>query len=543
MRRTIEEGRLSLAALRHLPPELRPAIDPGALSIGVVHLGVGAFHRAHQVSYLDETAEMTGDARFGVCAFSERRPDAARLLAEQDGLYSLRTASPAGSRLAVQVSLREALFAGDGGAVERIADPDVHLVTITVTEKGYRYEPATGRLRRDDPDVIADAAGGRVDHPVAAGRSPAGAAGRAPGAPGRTARASGRPASPRSSGRSLPEPPRTVLGQLARGLEARRRAEGGPLTVLSCDNLPANGRLLAGLVHELVELRGFDPGLAEWIAEHVSFPCSMVDRIVPAATPHDRELAASILGTLDEAAVVAEPFRQWVIEDDFRGPRPRLELAGVELVPDVAPYETMKLRVLNGPHSALAYLGALSGLELIAESVERFAGFVRTLVDNEVAPTLSLPPGVELDAYRDRVLERFANPVLAHRCLQVASDGSQKLPQRILGTVRDLLRAHGLSHGPEPRRCMLVVAAYLRAVCHGRDESGRPIEVSDPLAPELRRMAAGGPSPERLARRALSIGQLFGEDLASDGRVFRLLAAALADLEIGSLADVISDYS
>ncbi len=513
--------RLSLRTLRDVPSHLRPVLDPRSLTVGVAHLGLGAFHRAHQLAYLEEAARLGDEPGWAVAGFSERSPKAASVLAEQDGLYSLRLASPAGETLRVLASLRDAAFAGDGGVVARIADPAVHLVTLTVTEKGYRHDPATGRLRRDDPDVLADAAA------LADGAGAAAGEALAPG-----------------GGAYVP---RTVPGQLAHGLAARRYAGAGPLTVLSCDNLPANGLLLAGLVGELIELAGGDAGaggLGRFVGEQVGFPCSMVDRIVPAATPEVRAAAAGELGVRDEAAVVAEPFGQWVIEDRFAGPRPvALEAAGVQLVGDVAPYETLKLRVLNGSHSALAYLGALSGRELIAQAVAlpELGAFVRSMVDEEVAPSLEVPPGVELAAYRDQVLERFANPVLAHRCLQVASDGSQKLPQRVLQTVRSDLAAGG-----EPRRAVLVVAGWVWAICHGRDESGRPLEVSDPLAPELRRLAGGVDAeadPRRLAERALSLRQVFGDDLAGDGRMRALLAEALTDLACGPVVAVAAAYA
>lgn len=513
---------LSLLGLGRLPDAVRPALDPRQLSVGVVHLGLGAFHRAHQVAFLEDAAERNGETRWAISAFSERSPDAANTLAAQDGLYSLRLASPAGSSLRVLASLRETGFAGDGGIVERLADPDVALVTLTVTEKGYRHDPASGRLRRDDPGVLEDAAaltGALRDSQAGDG-------------------------SRGSSRATADRPPRTVLGQLVLGLEARRRAGGGGITVASCDNLPANGRLLAGLVDELIELAGSPPGeraLRDYLAASVTFPCSMVDRIVPAATADDRQRASETLGVLDAAAVVAEPYRQWVLEDAFAGPRPAaLQESGVELVGDVAPYETLKLRVLNASHSALAYLGALAGHSLIAEAVADppLSSFVRTMVDTEVATSIEPPPGVPLPAYRDLVLERFANPLLAHRCLQVASDGSQKLPQRILATVRLRLAA-----GAEPRCGMLVVAAWIRAVVEGRDETGSPLALSDPLADELRRRAGSEPTPGQLAERALTLRQVFADDLAGDGRVRRLLAGALADLAGGAVAAVAADYA
>ncbi len=478
-----------------LPPAIRPAVDPASLTVGIVHLGAGAFHRAHQVVYSETASALAGQTRWGICAVSERSPAATDLLRAQEGLYSLRLATAERSTIQVLGSIRAALHAqGQPDAVVgQIADPAVSVVTVTVTEKGYRHDPATRRLAAGDPDVVADRAG---------------------------------------------RPPRTVVGQVARGLEARRRRDAGPLAVCSLDNLTGNGTLLRDLVGELVGGGGFDEGLAGWIAESVTFPCSMVDRIVPATTADDLEVAAGLLGLEDKAAVVAEPFTQWVLEDDFRSPRPPWERAGAELVTAVAPYETLKLRVLNGSHSALAYLGALGGMTTIAEAATHpgLEAFVRRLVDEEVTPTLELPAAVELGSYRDAVLERFANPVLRHRCTQVASDGSQKLGPRLLGTVRDLLGAGG-----SPRRALLVVAAWARVLARGRDDLGRPLEVPDPLADRVRRCLGDIDAPgsgRGAAERLLGLGEVFPADLAGDDRVRSLLADAFSALEGASALEV-----
>ena len=232
-------------------------------------------------------------------------------------------------------------------------------------------------------------------------------------------------------------PPRTVVGQLVGGLEARRRRGSPSLTVLCCDNLPHNGDTLGQLVSDFCELRRSSQAgrLPSWVSENVSFPNTMVDRIVPATTDDDRREAALLLGLDDRGVVVTEPFSQWVIEDRFAGPRPAWEKAGAMLAVDVAPYEEMKLRLLNGSHSALAYLGALAGFDLIADAVRRpdFARFTRAFMDLEVTPTLTVPPGFDLAAYKDALMGRFADPALRHRTVQIAMDGSQKLPYRLLG--------------------------------------------------------------------------------------------------------------
>jgi fructuronate reductase len=257
-------------------------------------------------------------------------------------------------------------------------------------------------------------------------------------------------------------------------LQARCRSGAGPITVLCCDNLPHNGRTLRGVARRFAEM--VDADLAAWIDDNATFPSTMVDRIVPATTEDDRRRVAARLGLHDAAPVVAEPFRHWVIEDRFTGPRPAWEEVGAELVADVAPFEEMKLRLLNGSHSALAYLGGLAGLEHVADAVREpdFRTYLRQMMRQEVAPTLAV--ATELAAYQASLLERFANPAIRHRTAQIAIDGSQKLPQRLLGPIRDQLRA-----GRPIRHLSLAVAAWMSYVS-GRDEHGRLIAIDDPLA-------------------------------------------------------------
>jgi len=422
-------------------------------------------------------------APFGICGVSLRSPAARDRLAPQDGLYSVATRSAAGERLRVIGCLRELLVGPEDPAavVRRIADPAVSLVTLTVTEKGYCQDPASGALLAQHPDVRHDLA--------------------------------------------HPEAPRSVPGVLVAGLAQRRAAGVAPPTVLSCDNLPANGATLQGVVLAFAALR--DEGLARWIEREVAFPCTMVDRIVPATTAADVAGVARRLGVEDAAPVVAEPFGQWVIEDRFCGPRPAWERAGAELVASAAPYEEMKLRLLNGSHSALAYLGSLAGCEHIADVMNEpdFVAFVRRMMAEEVAPTLAVP--TDLAAYQARLLERFANPAIRHRTAQIAIDGSQKLPQRLLGTVRDRLRAGG-----SIRYLTLAVAAWMRYAA-GRDEAGRAIPVADPLAERFAGIStrAGG-DPAALAAGFLKLGEVFGDDLPADARFTRAVTDWLRSLTL-----------
>ncbi len=278
--------------------------------------------------YTQDALAAGADRTWAICGATERSPAVAQSLLPQDCLYSVLARDQESTAVRVVGAIREAIFAGEQSEelLERMSAATTHIVTLTVTEKGYRFDPATRRLRRDDPELEADAAG---------------------------------------------RPPRTVIGQLVNGFERRRRRGSPPLTVLCCDNFPHNGATVAQLVADFCGL--LNPSGAErlrsWVVENVAFPNTMVDRIVPATTREDRHLALQLLGLEDQAVVVTEPFSQWVIEDSFAGPRPAWERAGATLVADVAPYEEMKLRLLNGSHSALAYLGALAGFEFIAETV------------------------------------------------------------------------------------------------------------------------------------------------------------------------------
>lgn len=472
--------RLSLADLQRVPPAFGPALDPRQRRVRLVHLGIGAFHRAHQAFYTEECGD------WGSCGVTQRSPRVAGQLAPQDCLYTLLVRDGADARPQVIGAVREVLHVGaDPAAVAaRIADPDVSVVTLTVSEKGYRHDPATGRLRLSDPEIEADLAG---------------------------------------------RPARTVVGQLTAGLAARLAAGAAPATVVCCDNLPSNGPTVRGLVLAYAAAyasRHPDAArLPGWIGERVAFPATMVDRIVPAATDGDRADVAALLGVRDEAAVVAEPFTQWVIEDSFAGPRPAWEKAGAQLVSDVAPYEKVKLRLLNGAHSALAYLGGLAGHEFIAEALgdDVLASCAQLLMVADAGPTVAAPAGMEPDGYAAEVLRRFRNAALRHRCAQVAMDGSQKLPQRLLGTVADRIAA-----GATPAWAALAVAAWMRHVWAERTDDGAPFGMNDPLAGLFRsRLADAGVSGDDAGQAGgvvaalLGIREVFG-DLA-ESAVFREL--------------------
>jgi len=470
-------------SLRSLPVEYAPGVDPRELSVGIVHLGLGAFHRAHQAVFSEQAAAITGDTRWGISGVSQRSAAVREQLAPQDGLYSVLTRGLDAPSIQVIGSIREVLTAPEDPAavVARVADPGVAVVTLTVTEKGYRAV-AGGGLDLTDPEIQADLAG---------------------------------------------RPPRTVVGQLAAGLLRRAETGAGPLTILSCDNLVANGPFLRRLMQDYAEAAG-----GEWThLEEVRFPASMVDRIVPATTEADREEAARLLGVRDEALVVAEPFIQWVIEDEFAGARPAWEQAGAVLTDDVAPWEHAKLRMLNATHSMLAYLGGLRGYETIAEAVRdaELAELAGDLMAYDVIPTLTPPEGLDLTAYGASVLERFANPALRHRTAQVAMDGSVKLPVRLLGTVRDRLEA-----GAGPRFASLAVAAWMVYVAAGKDADGRELALDDPQAARLKEaVASAGPGAAGLVDAMLSVETVFDGELAADKTFRSLLVEGVTSLQRG----------
>ncbi len=466
------ERRLALGALAGVPATVaKPAYDAASVKVGIVHLGLGAFHRAHQAVYTDDV--MARDARWGICGVSLKTPRAVEPLAAQDGLYTLLTRTGDGVAARVVGSMRETIFAGASRAalVARFADPAIAIVTSTVTEKGYCHDPATGALNEAHPDIVHD-----LSHPDA---------------------------------------PESAIGILVAGLAARRAAGAGPLTFVCCDNLPHNGRMVEGLVRAFAQRR--DASLARWIDEHVAFPSTMVDRIVPATTDADLADAARLLGVRDAAPVTAEPFTQWVIEDRFSAARPRWEDAGAQLVADVAPFELMKLRLLNGSHSTLAYLGYLLGHEFVwqASRDPLVATLIERQMKEEIVPTLARPPGTDLLAYCGELLDRFRNAALPHRTRQIAMDGSQKLPQRLLGTVRDRLAAGApLVHLP------LAVAGWIR-YASGTDERGAPIEVQDPLAATFKAIVSqAGGDAGRIADGFLDLASVFGSDLVAH-RPFR----------------------
>lgn len=468
-------NRLGQAALAHLTESALlslPARHTAASTVGVVHLGIGAFHRAHQAVYTEDAVLATGDTGWGICGVTQRSASVRNQLAPQGGLYGvLQKDADVPAALRITGIVREVLDGPTqaGDVLDRLADPAVAVVTLTVSEKGYRRGP-DGRLDLADATVRADVGGA----------APAGA-----------------------------------VGRLVRGLQRRRERDAGPVTVLCCDNLNHNGAVVAGLVADFcraLPTREGEP-LADWIGAHVAFPSSMVDRIVPATTAEDRAQARAISGLDDEGLVTAEPFGQWVIEDRFAARRPAWELAGAQLTDDVTPFELMKLRILNGSHSTLAYLGALAGHRTIADAVadDGLRDVAIALIRDDMIPTLAQPDGVDLVEYGDRVLARYANPGLRHTTVQIAMDGTQKLPQRLVAPAVAAIEA-----GRRPHAVTLGLAAWMAYVALGRDRDGRPLPLDDPMADVLGAVR-GTTDAATVADRLLAVEPVFGPLLPDVG--------------------------
>lgn len=453
-------------------PRLQRSATPKPKA-GIVHLGLGAFYRAHGALYIQEAmakSATTGND-WGIIGVSLQSTTMRDKLAPQDFVYTARELGPDGETLTQVEVVTDVLVAREDpeAVLAAMASPDIRIVTLTVTEKGYCYDPATGKLDHGNPDIQADLKN------------------------------------------SLPV---SAPGYLVRALQRRKENGLPPFTVLTCDNLPDNGRVVEGIVKELA--RAIDPELADWINANGKFPATMVDRIVPATKPEDVNALAEKTGALDEAPVLHEPFRQWVVEDDFvtaygDNARPDLGAVGVELVENVTAYEHMKLRMLNGTHSSLAYLGYLAGHETISDTVAdpAFANFVHHLWAKEIIPSFQAPKGVDIHAYANALFDRYANPAIRHRTWQIAMDGSQKLPQRILGTVAD-----DLAKGVATPGLATAIAAWMIYV-GGTDMKGKPIDVKDPMADELRTIARSQPTASDTVKALLGVEKIFSADLAT----------------------------
>jgi fructuronate reductase len=477
--------RLSERTLARLPAAVgRPAYDRAALQTGIVHLGIGAFHRAHQAVYTEEAlaaGSPAGEALdWGILGVSLRSTATAEALAPQDGLYTLAVRDTEGERLRVIGAVKAVLTAPQAlpTLLQRMAAPTTRILGLTVTEKGYHLAPSDYALDLAAPAVAADLA--------------------------------------------RPEAPATIYGLIVEALR-RRRADGlAPFTVLSSDNLPDNGAVLRRAV--LAFARQRDRALEEWIADTTAFPCTMVDRITPATTDADRTAVERAIGLADAWPVVTEGFSQWVIEDNFPLGRPAWEAGGAVFSSDIAAWERMKLRMLNGAHSALAYRGQLKGHETVDAAIADPE--IATLVEGlwrETAGTFAAPSDPQ--DYARALMRRFRNPALGHRTAQIAMDGSQKLPVRLLEPLRDLL-----AKGAPCRHLTAAVAAWMAYAERQVRDSGAA-GLDDPLAEAIAsKILAAGSSPANLVPALLSIEAVFGRDLPTNEMLQRRLVEELGRL-------------
>ena len=422
-----------------------PTYDRSAVRVGMVHFGVGGFHRAHQAMYTDRLLNGGAALDWGICGVGVLPADEKmkQVMADQDCLYTLVRKSPDGSwEPRVIGSIVAYLFAPDDPdrVIEQMADPATRIVSLTVTEGGYNLHPVTGEFNAADPAVRADLV------------------------PGAT--------------------PATTFGLITEAL-VRRRARGlGPFTVMSCDNIQGNGHVAARMFTAFAALR--DPELGEWMRETVPFPNSMVDRITPVTTDEDRAEIEQRFGVTDAWPVVCEPFTQWVLEDNFADGRPPWQDAGVQVVTDVEPYELMKLRLLNASHQALCYFGYLAGYRLVHEVCqdELFATFLLRYMDDEATPTLSPVPGIDLDAYKHELIERFSNGNVRDTVARLCAESSDRIPKWLLPVIREDLAA-----GRDVTLSAAVVASWAR-YCEGADDAGEQITVVDRLADQLTAIAS-----------------------------------------------------
>jgi len=462
-------------------------------SIGIVHFGVGGFHRAHQAMYLDRLMHDGRDQDWAICGVGllpgdSRMRDA---LSSQDGLYTLVTKAPDGARdPRVIGSIARYLFAPDDpeAVLAQMTDPAVRIVSLTVTEGGYNYNPSTGEFQYETEAVAADLTTS-FEQPAAA-RAAAGGNGEGQGAA--DASAGGTDSGGGVSAGGATGHPRTMFGYVVEALRRRRAAGTPPFTVMSCDNVRGNGDLAQRMILAYTRRRDEnglheDAPMAEWIEQNVAFPNCMVDRITPVTSPEDIEMIASDYGIDDAWPVVSEDFVQWVLEDRFPAGRPAYEQVGVQMVEDVEPYELMKLRLLNCSHQSLAYFGLLLGHTYADEAAvdEHLAPFTRTLyMDREGTPTVPEVPGMDLTAYKDELMARFANQSVKDTLARLAAESSDRIPTWLVPVIKENLAA-----GRDVTASAAIVASWAR-YAEGTGENGEEWPVVDRLHDRVMAAAA-----------------------------------------------------
>src|SRR5271154_3843637 len=484
--------RLSAAAFAHMPPGVAvPTYRRSDLSPGIVHFGVGNFHRAHQAAYLDVLFNSGRDRDWAIVGAGVRDPDVTvrEKLEQQDWLTTVVEQEAQSTNVRVTGSMIDFVRPYDVAAnLDRLARPQIRIVSLTVTEGGYYISPATQTFDSGHPDIVADA-------------------------------------------RNI-DAPKTVFGLIAAGLKRRRAAGVAPFTVMSCDNIPGNGHVTENAVAGLAELA--DPELARWIRANVAFPNSMVDRITPATTDRERAILRDKCGLEDNWPVFCEEFRQWVVEDKFPAGRPALETVGVTFTSDVSPYELMKIRILNGGHAAIAYPAGLLDIHFVHEAMadEQIRTFLEKLTKSEIQPVVPPPPNTSLDDYRELIARRFANPKIGDTIQRLCFDGSNRQPKFVLPAVADRLKA-----GASFRGLALVSALWCR-YCYGETESSKPIAPNDPSWKQLQEAAK---SARNDPMAFLQLRHIFG-DLSGNPNYVRAFSASLLALWSRGVRSTLSYY-
>ena len=457
--------------------------DRKKLKSRIIHLGFGAFHRAHQALYTDEVNCKSG-SNWGICEVNLIGGEALiEKLREQDHLYSVAEKGAESTEVKVIGSVTESLhptFDGIDAVLEKMVEPQVAIVSMTITEKGYCVDPATGKLDKNNPLVVHDLAN--------------------------------------------PESPQSALGYIIQALRLRRERDLPAFTVLSCDNVQENGHVAKAAILEFAQLA--DKELEDWIEANVTFPCTMVDRIVPAATEETLNEITELLGVADPCGIACEPFRQWVVEDNFVAGRPDWNVAGAEFVADVVPYEEMKLRMLNGSHSFLAYLGYLGGYDHISDTMtdEGYRKAAFDMMMKAQAPSLTMPEGTDLEAYAKMLIERFTNPSLKHKTWQIAMDGSQKIPQRLGGSLK-----YHLENGSDFSWIAAGIAGWMRYVA-AVDEQGNEIDVRDPMAEQLKAICDQHGLNTSVVPALLAVEAIFSPEIGQNPQVIEAVSKAYQSL-------------
>jgi fructuronate reductase len=457
--------------------------DRSKLKSKIVHLGFGAFHRAHQGLYTSELAQQS-DSDWGICEVNLFGGETLiKALREQDHLYTVLEKGADGFQAKLSGSITESLHSGLDGIeaiLAKMSEPQIAIVSLTVTEKGYCTDAASGKLDRSNSLIRAD-----LDNPTA---------------------------------------PTSAVGLIVEALRLRKEAGIAPFTVMSCDNIQENGHVAKSAILEYAHLT--DESLSQWIGDNVTFPCTMVDRIVPAATQETLDEIANNIGVYDPCGIACEPFRQWVIEDNFVAGRPKWDQIGAQFVSDVVPYEEMKLRMLNGTHSFLAYLGYLAGYQHISDTMAdpHFKAVALKVMMQAQAPTLTMPAGTDLQGYADSLIARFTNPSLKHRTWQIAMDGSQKIPQRFGGSLR-----YNLAHNRSLDLIATAIAGWIRYAT-AVDENGQTIDVQDPMASQLAALFTTHGTQPNVVKIILSLESIFPADIGQNAQVIEQVTQAYTSL-------------